>query len=160
MTTARFSSPARRGSRHAAWVAAALLTLAGLSGCSDDDRGVDPDPAATPTGSASPGSGSSEEEDDMTDPSDSGSPSAPSTVVDEAIADLTERAGVPAEEIEVVSQEEVTWSDGSLGCAQKGMSYTQALVDGFRVVLRADGVDYEYHSAGSETPAYCAEPTQ
>jgi hypothetical protein len=34
-----------------------------------------------------------------------------------------------------VGFESVTWSDGSLGCPQPGMMYTQALVPGWRVVV-------------------------
>ena len=32
----------------------------------------------------------------------------------------------------------MTWTDGSLGCPQKGMSYTQALVEGELLLLRVD----------------------
>ena len=44
------------------------------------------------------------------------------------------------EDVTVVSYEDVTWPDGALGCPEPGMSYTQALVPGARLVLEADGV--------------------
>ena len=45
---------------------------------------------------------------------------------------------------ELVSAEQVTFTDGSLGCAEPGQSYTQALVDGMRVVVSVDGTTYDY----------------
>ncbi len=58
-----------------------------------------------------------------------------------------------------MSQEDVTWPDGSLGCPQPGMRYTQALVSGSLIVLEANGLFYEYHSGGGGDPFYCALPT-
>ena len=87
-------------------------------------------------------------------------PPSRSPVVVKAIADLAERQGVPESEIELVSQEEVTWRDGSLGCAKEGTMYTQALVDGSRVVLEVGGEEYEYHSGADGEPFWCEEPTQ
>ena len=90
--------------------------------------------------------------------SPSGTP-APRDVV-RAVDDLAASLGVDAGEVEVVSVEEVTWRDGSRGCAEPGMAYTQALVDGSRITLRAGGRTYEYHSGGSQPPARCDKPTQ
>lgn len=90
----------------------------------------------------------------------SSSPSAPTGAVGQAVHDLATTLGVAAGEVEVVSVEEVTWRDGSRGCAEPGMSYTQALVDGSRIILRAGGRTYEYHSGGSQPPARCDKPTE
>lgn len=76
-----------------------------------------------------------------------------------AINDLAERFGADAEAITVVLIEEVTWRDGSLGCPQPGMLYTQALVEGARIVLEYDGVSYDYHSGPRTDPFFCADPT-
>lgn len=46
-----------------------------------------------------------------------------------------------------VSAEDVTWGDGSLGCPRPGMAYTQALVPGWRVVVRVAGRDVVYHAS-------------
>lgn len=78
----------------------------------------------------------------------------------DAVADLATRLGVDSESIAVVAEEAVTWRDGSLGCAKEGSFYTQALVDGSRITLRAAGTDYEYHSGGSQPPFWCEKPTQ
>ncbi len=75
-----------------------------------------------------------------------------------AVSDLADRLGVDESEITVVSVEEVTWSDGSLGCPEPGMMYTQALENGSLIVLEADGIEYEYHSGVGQDPFYCATP--
>ncbi|CAD5369228.1 exported hypothetical protein [Rubrivivax sp. A210] len=42
--------------------------------------------------------------------------------------------------------EAVTWPDGSLGCPQPGRMYTQALVPGWRIVVRGSGRERVYHA--------------
>ena len=98
-----------------------------------------------------------------TDPSSTPLPSSqPSHPrgVHQAIADLAGMLGISATEVTVARVEEVTWRDGSIGCAVPGMMYTQALVDGQRVVLTAQGKQYEYHSGGSRSAFYCEKPTE
>lgn len=80
------------------------------------------------------------------------------TVVETALTDLATRLELDQAEIEVVSVEEVTWRDGSLGCPEPGMFYTQALVDGTRIVLAARGRRYHYHSGGHRAPFLCEHP--
>ena len=47
-----------------------------------------------------------------------------------------------------VTSQDVTWSDGSLGCPQPGRMYAQALVPGWRVLVRAaDGREGAYHAS-------------
>ena len=75
-----------------------------------------------------------------------------------ALADLAAREGVDPATITVVSTDEVTWRDGSLGCPEPGMNYTQALVPGVRVVLELDGVRYEYHAGGRRLDLPVREP--
>jgi hypothetical protein len=45
------------------------------------------------------------------------------------------------------TSEDVTWSDGSLGCPRPGLMYTQALVPGWRLVVRHDGRERIYHAS-------------
>ncbi|HEX2154232.1 MAG TPA: hypothetical protein VHL52_09645 [Acidimicrobiia bacterium] len=75
-----------------------------------------------------------------------------------AFSDLSERTGVPAEDIQVLAFEAVTWNDGSLGCPEPGKMYTQALVDGWRMVLEADGTTYDYHAGADGEPFLCESP--
>lgn len=62
-----------------------------------------------------------------------------------AIDDLAQHLGVPAEQVQVVSVEEVVWPDASLGCPASGMMYAQVVTDGMKVVLEVDGQTYAYH---------------
>lgn len=82
-----------------------------------------------------------------------------SDVVQAAIADLVGRTGADPSEIEVVSVDEVRWRDGSIGCPQPGMSYTQALVDGTKIVLRYNGFPYDYHQGGARPVFHCPPGT-
>lgn len=78
------------------------------------------------------------------------------SIVAPALEDLAERLGAPAADIEIVSAEEVTWPDGSLGCPEPGTSYTQALVDGSKVVLRYEDRVFVYHAGDDDLPFLCA----
>ena len=86
---------------------------------------------------------------------------APAGVAEDAwsaiLADLHERlgGGLDASGVTLVSVEEVTWNDGSLGCPQPGELYTQALVDGVRVVVAHDGTEYDYRVPNGGEPRLC-----
>lgn len=135
--------------RHRAWPALALGAVLLLGGCGDDMSELDR-PTADETS-----------QEDPTQESPMPQPSTPhSELVQAAIDDLAEREGVDPEQIEVVSVEEVTWNDGSLGCADPDMSYTQALVPGQRITLILDGEEMAYHSGKGEPAFYCPDPTQ
>jgi hypothetical protein len=84
--------------------------------------------------------------------------SAPGILVTWAIDDLAGRLEVPASEVTVVSAESGVWSDGSIGCPEPGMFYTQALVPGRRVTLAVGGESYSYHHAGPDEPFLCSDP--
>lgn len=62
-----------------------------------------------------------------------------------AKADLAGRLGIAAEDIEVSAIESTYW-DGCLGIETPGMACIQIAVPGYRIVLTADGVAYEYHT--------------
>jgi hypothetical protein len=85
-------------------------------------------------------------------------PTLPADPVEQAKADLAKRLSVDAGEVTVVSAAEVTWRDGSLGCPQKGMYYTQALIPGFRTILKVAGTEYHYHSGSGRAPFLCENP--
>ena len=55
------------------------------------------------------------------------------------------RAGQsPREQLVIVRAESVVWNDGSLGCPEPGMEYTQALINGYWVVIEAAGQTYDF----------------
>jgi hypothetical protein len=60
------------------------------------------------------------------------------------VADLAAELDRPPTSIDVVRVEPVVWRDGALGCPEPGVFYTQALIEGFRVILAADGGRFDY----------------
>lgn len=80
---------------------------------------------------------------------DNSSPQAPMDLTpaeSAAVAALSGTLNLPPGQITVVSSEAVTWPDGCLGVQRMGVMCTQALVEGFRIVLAVDGKEYEYHT--------------
>jgi hypothetical protein len=75
-----------------------------------------------------------------------------------ARADLARRLDLEPDAIELVEAARVTWPDGSLGCPKPDFSYTQALVAGVRVQLRAAGAVYSYHGGRTGALALCESP--
>jgi hypothetical protein len=73
-------------------------------------------------------------------------------------ADLGKRVGANGDAAEVLVAEAVMWSDGSLGCPEPGRMYTQAIVPGYRVVLRLDGRSYAYHASERGDFRLCERP--
>ena len=67
---------------------------------------------------------------------------------DEILDDLSQRLDLAKEQVMVTHWEEVIWSDGSLGCPEPGLMYTQALVEGYQITLWAEGKEYDYHTRG------------
>jgi hypothetical protein len=125
----------------------------------DEDAETEP-PAEEPA----PDDGTEEDPPETGDggaPADDGDPAAGSSDSREitiATADAAERAGVAEEDVTFVSIEFVTWPDGALGCPEPDQMYTQALVDGYRIVLEAGGERYTYHGEVGGDPFYCADP--
>ena len=66
--------------------------------------------------------------------------------VQQAIAALAKDLGVTAGQISVVRVTEEEWPDSSLGCPKPGQAYLQVITPGYRVVLGANGKEYEYHT--------------
>lgn len=155
-----------------------LVLTASLAACGDaSSPGVSPTPSA-PTSSGSTTDAPTSSEDtvkpsDLTPitpeptPLDSGAlPTGPvpDSIADRAdvqaaIAAEAERRGVEVSEVRIAGYADVTWSDGSIGCPEPGMMYTQALVPGHQLVLEVDGELASYHAAQGRDFTYCAGPT-
>ncbi|HAX24861.1 MAG TPA: hypothetical protein PLR44_11150 [Thermomicrobiales bacterium] len=75
--------------------------------------------------------------------------------IEGAKQDLSTRLDQPASVIETIRAERVTWPDGSLGCPRPGLLYTQALVRGYFIQLRAAGRDWNYHGGRGRLPRLC-----
>ncbi|HVM25976.1 MAG TPA: hypothetical protein VM253_11320 [Candidatus Limnocylindrales bacterium] len=80
-------------------------------------------------------------------------------MLDDLLEQAAQETGVPVDEISVVTAESVTWSDGSIGCPEEGMGYTQALVPGYRVVLDVAGEQIHFH-AGSDGQFFACDDPQ
>lgn len=138
-----------------------LIAAAVLVACSPatEDAAPDPGSAAEEAEATRPVSTPANLEEVPTTPPVESEPVLPvsNPTVMEAMQDLAERLEVRTDDIEVVRAENVTWSDGSLGCPQPDVMYTQALVDGTFVQLRVGDDYYNYHSGGSQGPFLCIE---
>ena len=77
-----------------------------------------------------------------------------------AVTSLSETLGIPPDEITVVSTEAVTWPDGCLGVVREGMMCTQAEVPGFKIILEANGKEYEFHTNDDGSVVLLAEDAQ
>lgn len=76
-------------------------------------------------------------------------------IVRAAREDAARRTGVAADALTLVSAEAVTWSDGSLGCPQPDVLYTQALVPGYRLRLRGPAGEMDYHASARGALVLC-----
>ena len=72
-----------------------------------------------------------------------------------ALADAARRTGIDAAALKVASAERVTWLDGSLGCPEPDLLYTQALVPGYRIRIEAGGETLDYHAGTRGAPQLC-----
>ena len=142
--------------RRLATLVVPLVVLMGA--CGDDDTAApaastDPPTATSPAGRPTTGS-----LDAASTPPASGGGAIGSAEEEAAIADLAERQGVDPATITVISDEDVTWRSGAIGCPDPDMMYTQALVPGTRIILELDGTRYEYHSGGPRSIFLCEHP--
>jgi hypothetical protein len=71
----------------------------------------------------------------------------PEVLLKAIMADLAASLGIDPSTIEVIKAESVVWGDGSLGCPEPGMMYTEALVNGYWVVLLAGDREYDYRAS-------------
>jgi hypothetical protein len=109
-----------------------------------DGDGAEPAPTAAP-------------EDSPTDGSDVEIPQY--SDIDDLMENLAAEQGVDVTEVDLIDSGPVTWSDGSLGCPDPDQMYTQALVDGSRVVLAIGGTEYHFHAGPDGDLFYCDHPT-
>jgi hypothetical protein len=118
-----------------------LMLAVALAGCASPLAG-----SPTGDGPSNPGRPTLSAPDLVTIPP-SDEPAAgdvPSDIIARLVADASERTGEEPDAIEVVQAAAVTWNDGSLGCPEPGVFYTQALVDGYHVILQAGDEELDY----------------
>jgi hypothetical protein len=118
-----------------------LVMSVGLAGCAAEPPGIPQPPdltLPTPTPDAPP-----EESPEMPLPPDA---NVPPELFQQAAEEAAAIAGVGVADLEIVHAEAVTWNDGSLGCPEPGMMYTQALVDGYWIVFRHGGQEFDFRA--------------
>jgi len=81
-------------------------------------------------------------------------------IVQKAIDDLASRMTISPDDIVVMQAVSVVWPDGSLGCPQSGMEYTQVTVDGFHILLQASGTTHSYHGGGTSLEPFLCEKSK
>ncbi len=59
---------------------------------------------------------------------------------------LSDELDLPVGAMQVVEVEPYRWTDSSLGCPVPGQTYAPAEIDGYRIVLAADGREYLFHT--------------
>jgi hypothetical protein len=68
----------------------------------------------------------------------------PQAIRDPILKEAAALAKLDREQLVIVRAESVVWNDGSLGCPEPEMMYTQALVNGYWVVIDASGQNYDF----------------
>jgi hypothetical protein len=126
-------------------IGAATILVAACTAKSGSGASGAPD-SAVPSDAASSGPGTG------------GGSSLPSSITDPILVDAAGRLGVDPSAVTIVSGLAQTFSDGSLGCPEPGMMYTQALVDGYQVVVEAGGTRLDYRGRGPGQFRVCANP--
>ena len=115
--------------------------------------------ACTASGGASaPGEPSVAAPAPASQPAGSAGVSLPAEIMDPIVADAAARLSVEPAAISIVSAVPETFSDGSLGCPEKGVMYTQALVDGYHVVVAAGGTQLDYRGSVPGQFRLCKNP--
>lgn len=77
-----------------------------------------------------------------------------------AVTHLSQTLNLPADQIALIFTEAVTWRDGCLGVQRPGVMCTQALVDGYRIILEANGKRYEIRTNESGSQVVIAGGTE
>lgn len=136
----------------------ASIVSCGPAPASPSDKTAVPSPLATVAPITPPESAPGKDKNQMSATPNPTSPPPEMAQVTQAKQDLAKRLSVSPDQIELVNFTPVTWPDGSLGCPEPGMMYTQMLVEGYRIQLRSGGRVYEYHGGGTRVPFLCAKP--
>jgi hypothetical protein len=83
----------------------------------------------------------------------------PPPLANQLYQDLSRRTGIPAEKLSVVDASHKTWPDGCLGLGNPDELCTQALVEGWRVVLTNGNQRWVYRT-DEQVRIYRLEPQE
>lgn len=60
--------------------------------------------------------------------------------------DLANQLNINIEAISLTDSVQITWPNSALGCPRPGEVYAQGLVPGYRIRLKANQIEYIYHT--------------
>jgi hypothetical protein len=126
-----------RGHRSSAGICVLGLLFTASAACADRPAPIAPPKRIPPM--VQPASGAGEPVDIAT---------LPRELRRAVVEDAAKRLGVAASAVVLGGAERVTWNDGALGCPQPGQMYTQATVEGYRLVAQtaSDPSRIVYHT--------------
>jgi hypothetical protein len=81
----------------------------------------------------------------------------PQAILEPILNKAAELARVTRQQLTLVRAEPAVWNDGSLGCPEPGVTYTQALVKGYWVVIAATGKSYDFRVGNAGSFVLCPE---
>jgi len=119
----------------AAFLIAACATEAG-----DEQPSTSPD---TTTGEGTTSSGPSTTAHGAIPPVVGG---VPEEKLEPLASGAAQQGGVPVDDVEVIRVQQVVWSSTALDCPEPGMFYSPALTNGYWVVLRAGGTEFDFRA--------------
>ncbi|WP_127131599.1 hypothetical protein [Georgenia sp. SYP-B2076] len=137
-----------RGVRLVAVLACGGALLAGCGG-GGNEPGPGPSASAPTTPAAPPRSTPPTQSPEV-----SVEPEAQSAA-DAAVADLKARPETGGEPVRVLIARRETFPDSALGCPKPGMSYTQVLTEGYRVILARGDREWLYTAGSDGVPSMC-----
>ena len=77
------------------------------------------------------------------------SPGPPNSVIDAARQDLSQKTDISVNRLQIQAAQRQTWTDGCLGLATPGELCTQALVEGWRIILTDNQKTWVYRTNSS-----------
>jgi hypothetical protein len=82
----------------------------------------------------------------------------PAQFIDVVRADLAQRLQIDQKDIQVIRSEAVTYDDGSLGCPKPEEMYIMMQVEGYRVVLYTNEIEFDYRLSDTGHFVMCDLP--
>lgn len=89
-----------------------------------------------------------------------GVPNSSSVVANDAAHRLANDLGIDVDSVNITSVQQVQWRDSSLGCPRPGQNYLMVITPGYRIILEANGEQFEFHSDMQGNMVQCRGESQ
>ena len=70
----------------------------------------------------------------------------PENLLRQMTEQVSQESGLNTDQVNLVRAQKATWRDGSMGCPQPNLMYTQALVEGYWVIMIAGNEEYDFRA--------------